>query len=145
MNIRLCSRASSLADNLSPQFPLEFVIDTQRAGGALNPDFLQRVAELENRLHSNTGSSPHYIVTTITHAGEQNPHSELRRLPLQSADGGPNICCCWNWQDTREYERLVNFDYSTVRVAPNIEDAGSYRINQIRDEIEPWLRENFPG
>ena len=47
--------------------------------------------------------------------------------------------------DTREYERLVNFDYSTVRVAANIEDAGSYRINQIRDEIEPWLREKLPG
>jgi len=129
-------------DNLSPQFPLEFVIDTQRADGALNPDFLQRVAELENRLHSIPEVARTTSITTIL-TQVNKTLTGTAALPLNQQTAAQYMLLL-ELADTREYERLVNFDYSTVRVAANIEDAGSYRINQIRDEIEPWLRENFP-
>lgn len=129
-------------DNLSPQFPLEFVIDTQQADGALNPEFLQRVALLENRLLSIPEVARTTSLTTIL-SQVNNTLTGTTAIPLDPQTTAQYMLLL-ELADSREYERLVNFDYSAVRVAANIEDAGSYRVNQIREELDPWLRENFP-
>jgi predicted RND superfamily exporter protein len=41
-------------------------------------------------------------------------------------------------------ERLVNFDYSKLRVTAFTEDAGSKRINEMRDSISVYLSDTFP-
>jgi predicted RND superfamily exporter protein len=47
--------------------------------------------------------------------------------------------------DAPMLERLVNFNYSKLRVTAFTEDAGSKRINEMRHSISDYLSENFPN
>ncbi|MCC5925470.1 MAG: MMPL family transporter [Bacteroidetes bacterium] len=127
--------------NLAPQFPLEFVIDTHNPDGVFSPEFLNEVEEFESYLLTFPEIEKTTSLATLIRQinGALTGNSELPEsreaiaqymllLELSGADGA---------------ERLVDFDYSTIRIATNIQDVGSYRVNQIRETIQIWLEDRF--
>lgn len=129
--------------NLAPQFPLEFIIDTSEPDGAFDPAFLREVENFEHYLLSFNEIEKTTSLTTLIRqinrtlsgtAGLPDRRETIAQymllLELSGAEGA---------------DRVVDFDYSTVRLAANIHDVGSYRVNQIREEIQEWLHTRFDG
>lgn len=128
---------------LAPQFPLEFVIETNEPSGAFSAELLAEIRAFELHLLSYPDIRKTTSLTTLieqihlTLTGESGLPTDretiaqyMLLLELSGAEGA---------------ERLVDFDYSTIRIAANIYDVGSYRINQIRDELAIWLKDRFIG
>lgn len=138
------------SEQLSPQFPLEIIIDTEVSDGALSLDLMQRVENLESYLldfdeiHRVAGLNQlvkevHYIFRDDY--GEQS--AVQRTLPDTDATISQYILLL-EINDAPELVRLVDFDYSKLRVTAFTEDAGSKRINEIRDQIDHYINDHFP-
>jgi predicted RND superfamily exporter protein len=133
------------SERISPQFPLEFIIDTGVSEGAFDPVLIQKLDEFENYLIS----IPEIERTTSLATLLKQVHQLMS--PNENDDSGlpgsreliAQYMVLVELSDADGVDRLVDFDYSTIRVATNIQDAGSYRVNQIREQIEPWIQEHF--
>lgn len=132
-------------EQISPQFPMEFIIRTGEPDGVMSQDLMERIEEMEDLLisyseiHRVTGL--HTLMKEVHYVfGEEN--SPERVLP-GSDQAIAQYLLLLEVNDSDELYRLVDFDYSTLRVTAFTEDAGSKRINEIRDEIEPQIRSLF--
>lgn len=134
-------------EELIPQFPLEFVIDTGTPGGALSPELLVEIAEFEEYL--TTWPEIHRTISLTTLIGElhrtMSPDLyQKSKIPDDEALIAQYMILL-EITDPDAAGPLVDFDYRKVRLASNVEDVGSYRINQIREEINDRLRQTFTG
>jgi uncharacterized protein len=133
------------SENISPLFPMEFLIDTGIPDGALTADLLQRLVELESLLlgydeiHRVTGL--HTLVSEVHRVMSDGGESRAG-LP-QSDESIAQYVLLLEINESEELYRLVDFDYRNLRVTALVEDAGSKRINQIRDEIRPEITNLF--
>jgi uncharacterized protein len=136
------------SQHLAPQFPLEFIIDTGEPDGALALDVMQRVENLENYLLdfdevkrvaglNQLVKEVHYIFR------EDDEKSDTgRTLPGSDASISQYVLLL-EINDAPELDRLVDFDYRKLRVTAFTEDAGSRRINEIRNQVDLYLAEHF--
>jgi len=131
------------SDQLTPQFPLEFIINTQSQDGALRQDLLKRVEDLENYLlqydEIERVAGFHMLIEEV-HDLLSNSNSSLPDDDSTVAQ----YALLLEINDAPMLERLINFDYSKLRVTAFTEDVGSKRINEMRDSIRIYLAENFP-
>lgn len=144
-NTTVMQDSNFFTEKLAPQFPLEFVIDTGEPNGAYSPDLIQKMSDFESVLTNipeieratslaTLLSEIHRVMSPEDHAVSSLPESReliAQYLVLFELTGNDAL------------EQLVDFDYQILRIAVNIQDAGSYRVNQIRDEITPSIREIF--
>jgi uncharacterized protein len=132
---------------LVPQFPLEFVIETNESGAALSTELLKEIEEFEVYLNSFPEIHRTISLTTLLkeiHATMSPTDAAIDPLP----DNDQLIAqymLLLEITDPDAASRLVDFDYTKIRLASNIEDVGSYRVNQMRDEINEWLKLRFPN
>jgi len=143
-NSKLMQDSKFFTENISPQFPMEFIIDTADPDGALSADLLERVNEFEKIL---TSYPEIHRVTGL--------HSLLKMVNNVMSDDGLTLpeqdnaiaqyVLLLEINEADELYRLVDFDYQKLRVTAFTEDAGSKRINEIRDEISPLMAELFPN
>lgn len=131
------------SQQLTPQFPLEFIISTGAQDGALSHDLVERVADLENYLLK------YEEIERV--AGFHLLIEEVHRLLSESEETLPEndatiaqYALLLEINDAAMLGRLINFDYSKLRVTAFTEDVGSKRINEMRDSISVYLSENFP-
>lgn len=131
------------SEQLTPQFPLELIINTGVQDGALNHDLLKRVEDLENHLHQyeeiERVSGLHLLIEEVHNLLSDSG----RALPAEDATIA-QYALLLEINDAPLLERLVNFNYSKLRVTAFTEDAGSKRINEMRDSISVYLSKNFP-
>ncbi|WP_147303508.1 RND family transporter [Rhodohalobacter sp. SW132] len=135
------------SEQLAPQFPMEFIINTGEPDGAGTIDLLQRVDQFEefllgfDEIHRVIGLNQlikevHYIFR------ENNEVTDARTLPDSDATIAQYLLLL-EINDAPELNRLTDFDYSKLRVTAFTEDAGSKRINEIRDEIDGYIYDHF--
>ncbi len=141
----LIEQSDFIGEHLSPQFPMEFVIDTGLENGVYDPDLLKRIAAFESFLKEYDEIKRTTSLTTL-----------LQRIHLQMS---PDAAATDPLPDSRamiaQYlllfeltgsdgiESVTDFNYEKVRVSALMHDVGSYRINQMRKEIESYLADNF--
>lgn len=132
------------SDNISPQFPLEFVINTNEPDAALSAELLKRVQALEDSLlqypeiHRVSGlhtviGEMHRALTGNDSANLPEDDDQLAQYLLLLEINNPDVLT-----------RFINFDYSALRVTSFTEDAGSKRINEIREELRTTLNSLIP-
>lgn len=143
------------SENISPMFPMEFLINTGTPDGALSADLLERLYLMEEKLlrydeiHRITGlhtliAEVHRVMSVNNDEqhgfDEQNDHFDKSPSGLPGTDNSvAQYVLLLEINESDELYRLVDFDYSKLRVTAFVEDAGSKRINEIRDEISPEI------
>ncbi len=135
------------SEKLSPPFPLELILNTEVDNGILQPDYIRRLLAFEAFLDSIPEIARTTSITTLlaeTHRVMQ-PDAPLSDLTLP--DAAPRIAQYMLLLEIADPDLLpsfTDFTYSKVRIAAQIEDAGSYRVNGIRRTIRLYLTEHFP-
>lgn len=135
------------ADNLAPQFPMEFLINTGEPEMALTNNLLQRLEQFEAYLlgfdEFHRTISLNTLVKEVHYLFEENGQND-KTLP-DSDQSIAQYVFLLEVNDSEELTRLVDFNYQTARVTALTEDAGSKRINEIRADISNYLEEHFPN
>ena len=140
----LMQDSNFFSQQLTPQFPLEFIINTGAEDGALDHDLIKRIADLEDYLLE------YEEIERV--AGYHLLIEEVHRLLSNSENILPDddatiaqYTLLLEINDAPMLGRLVNFNYSKLRATAFTEDVGSKRINEMRDSISVYLSENFPN
>jgi uncharacterized protein len=134
-------------ENLIPQFPLEFVIDTGIKDGAFSPEVLSEIEKFESFLTQYDEIERTISLTTLiaqVHKTMSPEDAAVNRLPVER-ELIAQYMFLLELTDPDAASRLVDFDYQKIRISSNIQDVGSWRMNQIRDEIRIWLQDAFPN
>jgi predicted RND superfamily exporter protein len=137
------------SEQIAPQFPMEFLINTEEPDGALSVDLLQRVSQFEQKLleypeiHRVVGlhtlmGEVHRVLTD----GERN--KDLNNPLPESDQAIAQYTLLMEINEADELYNLVDFDYRKLRITAQTEDAGSKRINEIRDEFRSEMKRLFP-
>jgi len=137
------------SDEIAPQFPMEFLINTGEPDGALSADLLKRVSQFEEKLleypeiHRVVGL--HTLMKEVHRVLSESKRSEVLDLQLPDTDQAiAQYTLLMEINEADELYNLVDFDYSKLRITAQTEDAGSKRINQIRDEFRSEMERLFP-
>ncbi|WP_069131400.1 efflux RND transporter permease subunit [Rhodohalobacter halophilus] len=137
-------------DNLAPQFPMEFLINTGNPDGVLSADLLQRVQQFEeillsySEIHRVIGL--HTLMKEVHRVLSEKDQIENRLLPLPEDDRAiAQYTLLLEINEADELYNLTDFDYSKLRLTTLTEDAGSKRINEIRDEFKSEMERLFPN
>ncbi|TVQ65653.1 MAG: hypothetical protein EA360_08645 [Balneolaceae bacterium] len=144
-NTELMRDSRFFTENISPQFPFEFIFDTGVPEGAVSGEILERLHRFEATLlnfpeiHRVTGLHTLMHEVDIVMTGDRN--GEQRQLTDQAV---AQYLLLLEINEADELSRLTDFDYRKLRVTALTEDAGSSRINQIRDELNPVIADLFP-
>ena len=140
----LMKDSAFFSEKLTPQFPFEFIIDSKQEDGVLKHDLLKRLADFENYLlqydEIERVAGLHLLIEEV-HELLSNSDSAMPQDDATVAQ----YALLLEINDAPMLERLVNFDYSKLRVTAFTEDVGSKRINEMRDSIKVYLSENFPN
>jgi predicted RND superfamily exporter protein len=134
-------------ENLVPQFPLEFVIDTGLQDGAFSPEVLSEIERFESFLTRYDEIERTISLTTLIariHATMSPEEAAVDRLP-NDRELIAQYMFLLEITDPDAATRLVDFNYQKIRLASNVQDVGSWRMNQIRNEIQVWLSDAFPN
>jgi len=138
------------SEELAPPFPLEIIIDSGEPDGALTLDLMQRVENLEKYLldfdEIKRVAGLNQLLKEIHHIFKDNNNENIaadRALPESDSSISQYILLL-EINDAPELERLIDFEYRKLRVTAFTEDAGSSRINEIREQMDLYLAEYFP-
>ncbi|MDR9364180.1 MAG: MMPL family transporter [Balneolaceae bacterium] len=136
-------------ENISPQFPLEFVIDTGSPDSAITAGIINKASRLDSVLREypeiHRVAGLHTLIGQIHQ--EMNPDStdrQNKRLPTSDSAVAQYVLLL-EINGSEALSRYVDFDFSKLRITAFTEDAGSQRINQIRNEISSDINEIFPA
>ena len=138
--------AQFFSDNLTPPFPIEFIIDTGEENGITDPNFVQKLENFSNYLQSKKEVARAISFNTLmkemhrTMAPEKAVEDSLPDTrPLLS-----QYLLLFEMNSDEALKRVTDFGYQKVRVSTQVYDVGSYRINQLRDDFQHYLDEHFP-
>jgi len=140
---RIMQDSRFFTENIAPQFPMEFIIDTGEPEAALTHDALRKLVQLEEvllaypEIHRAAG-----MHTLIKEVHRVMGDDQVFELP-ESDQAIAQYALLLEINDFDELYNFVDFDYRNLRVAAFTEDAGSKRINQIREELGTTLTEIF--
>jgi uncharacterized protein len=137
-------------DNIAPQFPMEFLINTGEPEGVISSDLLKRVAQFEDKLleypeiHKVAGL--HTLIKEVHRVLSEKEREPGVELPLPDSDSAiAQYILLMEINEADELYNLVDFDYRKLRITAQTEDAGSKRINEIRDEFRSEMETLFPN
>lgn len=152
----LIRQSRFMDEHLTPQFPLEIIVDTGRQDGVYDPDLLQRLLMLQDHLQDYDE-----VERSISYATLMSRVDRVMRDTAMVA-GNDTISGSLSrpLPDSRaliaQYDLLLemtggsgsasftDFDNRQTRVIARVYDAGSYRINRMRKDLENYLAEIFP-
>lgn len=142
----LLKSSNIISENLSPQFPLEIVIDTGEENGIADPDLLNRISRLEAFLMAYSEVDKITSVNTLfSEIHRVLAPEEFNEHPLpQTRELASQYLLLIELTDDQILERFADFNYQQARISTQTHDVGSYRINQIRSELEDFLSVTFP-
>nr|WP_249066869.1 MMPL family transporter [Halalkalibaculum roseum] len=138
--------ARFFSENLSPPFPMEFIIDTGQENGIMSPDFLRRIEAFDSYMYSFPEVERTITFNTLlkevhqTMAPEQSAINEIPDNEQLIAQ----YLLLLEVSDTEFLDRVTDFSYQKIRVAAQIRDAGSFRVTQMRDSLSAYLNDQFP-
>ncbi|MFU8811334.1 MAG: efflux RND transporter permease subunit [Balneolaceae bacterium] len=130
------------SEQLSPQFPMEFIFNTREPDGALQAGLLNDLVAFEAHLLS----YPEIHRVVGLHTLLKHVHSLFRDDHSTLPDNDATIAqyvLLMEMNSDEELMRFTDFEYQQLRVTAFTEDAGSKRINQIRDSVGAYMGEHF--
>ncbi|MDX1618728.1 MAG: MMPL family transporter, partial [Balneolaceae bacterium] len=138
--------AEFFSRNLAPPFPMEFIIDTGRDNGVMDPGFIEKVEAFTGELQSYEEVDRIVSFNTIL----KEVHKAM--APGQYLDnplpGSEQLIAQYvlllEFNESDALQRVSDFSYRSVRVSANVYDVGSYRINQMQDSLSNYLAASFP-
>lgn len=139
--------ADRFSANMSPPFPLEIVLDTGIENGGVTPEFLGKIRDLQVFLDSIPEIARSTSLLTLMEETHRVMQPGVPVGRLFEADAGPLLAqylLLLEMADPEILEPLTDFTYGKIRVAAQVQDAGSYRINGIRSDIRLHLQTHFP-
>jgi len=138
--------AQFFSDNLTPPYPIEFIIDTGKENGISNPDFVKQLEKFTEYLQSKPEVARVVSFNTLmkemhkTMAPEQASQNVLPDSePLLS-----QYLLLFEMNSDEALQRVTDFSYQKVRVSTQVYDIGSYRVNKLRSDFQQYLTEHFP-
>lgn len=141
----LIKDSNFFSENLAPAFPLEFVIDTKIPEGITDPQLIQKVEALQQHLLSYPEIKRATSFSTLIK--ELHKVMSPEKAALSSLPVDQNLLAQYllllEITDNDILQNVTDFDYQKLRIAAQTEDAGSRRINEIRDSIDVYLSQNF--
>ena len=143
----LMQDSDRFSEKLSPPFPLELVLNTETDNGILQPDYIQRLMAFEAFLDSIPEMARSTSITTLLRETHRVMQPDAPLEALFQPDAAPLIAqymLLLEMADPDLLPAFTDFTYTKVRIAAQVEDAGSYRVNGIRRDIRLYLKENFP-
>lgn len=145
---KLMQDSRFFSEQMTPQFPMEFIIDSGEPDGALTSDLMQKIENFEQYLlefdEIQRVSGLHMLMKEVNHVlSDSTDESASSRILPTSDSTISQYTLLLEINDAPELERLVDFDYQTLRVTAFTEDAGSQRINEMRQEINAYINDNF--
>lgn len=143
----LMQDSDRFSEKLSPPFPLELVLNTETDNGILQPDYIQRLMAFEAFLDSIPELARSTSITTLLRETHRVMQPDAPLNTLFQPDAAPLIAqymLLLEMADPDLLPSFTDFTYTKVRIAAQVEDAGSYRINGIRRDIRLYLNEHFP-
>lgn len=143
----LMQDSDRFSTRLSPPFPLELVLNTETDNGILQPEYIQRLMKFEAFLDSIPEISRSTSITTLLRETHRVMQPDAPLEALTQPDAAPLIAqymLLLEMADPDLLPSFTDFTYTKVRIAAQVQDAGSYRINGIRRDIRLYLEENFP-
>ncbi len=134
------------SENLAPAFPLEFVIDTGEESGITDPDFVQRLENLQQHLLQYPEIKRATSFSTLLKELHETMAPDKARMSALPQDEQliAQYLLLLEINESDILSRVTDFNYQKVRLASQTLDAGSMRINQIRDSLDTYLSANFP-
>jgi len=134
------------SENLAPPFPMEFIIDTGRENGIMDPDFLDRIQAFTGELRAYEEVDRVISFTTILEeVHKAMAPDRYRENPLpRNEQLAAQYVLLLEFNDSDALQRVSDFSYRRVRVSASVFDVGSYRINQIQDSLSAYLAQTFP-
>ncbi|MFN2374148.1 MAG: RND family transporter, partial [Cyclonatronaceae bacterium] len=164
----LVQETNRIGEQLSPLFPLEFVLDTGVENGIADPGLLSRMADFEaflleydeiDRITSfkTLISEVHRLMDDEPVRSDANPGISQDET-LQPADSEQfsthdqipadraliqQYLLLLELTGSDAVSTMADFTYSQARIATQVYDVGSWRINQIREEIRAYTDQHF--
>lgn len=141
----LIQDSNFFSDNLAPAFPLEFVIDTKNFEGITDPELIQKVDQLQHHLLSYPEIQRATSFTTLLeelHEVMSPEQAQSSPLP-QNRDLIAQYLLLLEITDNDILKNVTDFDYQKLRIAAQTEDAGSKRINEIRNSVNTFIDQSF--
>lgn len=135
------------SEYISSQFPLEFIIDTGEQDGVFSIELMEKLVRFEEFLLSypeiQRVTGLHTLITEV-HRSMSDSEDDLFNPIPENDSAIAQYVLLLELNGSDELFRLVDFDYSKLRITSFTDDAGSNRINQIRDELQPVINNLFP-
>lgn len=142
---KLMQDSRFFSENISPQFNMEFIIDTGEPENALNADIINRLNQFEEKLlqydEIRRVSGLHVLLKEINRVFSDS--DDEAGLP-ETDQAVAQYTLLMEINEADQLYNLVDFDYRKLRVTAFVEDAGSKRINQIRDQLSDEIKTLFP-
>lgn len=131
------------SEQLVPILPLEILIRTGVDEGVLSAELMERIAETETFLlqipEIKKVTSGKTLLTQVHEL--LNPSEAF--VTIASAPLLAQYLLLLEISGSEALEELFTFTYETIRVTAMIEDAGSERINEIRQELDAHIAETY--
>lgn len=135
-------------ENISPQFPLEFIIDTSSPDSAITAAMMRKASQLENLIQS----YPEVHRVTGLHTFVKKIHQQMNSDSVVTSASLPysdmavaQYILLLELNNSDALMKYVDFNYSMLRISALTDDAGSKRINEIRNQIEYEIENIFPN
>jgi uncharacterized protein len=143
---RIMQDSRFFADEIAPQFPLEFIVDSGEPDGGITASMMKKAHKLEQKLleypEIERVVGLHTLMSEVHRVMNEEDHA-TNPVP-ESDEAIAQYVLLLEINETDELYRLVDFDYRKIRITAFTEDAGSKRINEIRNEIETEITGLFP-
>lgn len=143
---RLIKDSNFFSQNLSPAFPLELVVDTGEESGITDPEFVQRLENLQQHLlrypEIKRATSFSTLLKELHHTMAPDK-ARIHPLPRDEQLIAQYLLLL-EINESDLLNRITDFNYQKVRLATQTLDAGSRRINEIRESLESYIAANFP-
>lgn len=132
-------------EQIAPQFPMEIIIDFEEAEEVLTASAVEKAFELEKKLlefpEIDRVTGLHTLLREV-HDLFNSGATEGTELP-DTDQAVAQYVLLLEVSGSDELYRLVDFDYSKLRITAFTEDAGSKRINEIKSSLEQDINDLF--
>lgn len=138
--------AQFFENNLAPPFPMEFIIDTKQKNGVKKADFVNRLDEftqyLESQKEVDRATSFNTLIKKM-HSVMAPEQAKKNAMPA-STPLISQYALLFEMNGGDRLKSIADFEYQKVRIAAQIHDVGSYRVNKLKDQFDQYLSSNFP-
>jgi len=133
-----------LSKNLTPPFPMEFVINTGKNDGVKNPDMLRKIENFEQYLYQFPSiQRVTSVYTILKKLHEQMAPEADSELPASRSLIAQYLLLL-ELNNSEMLEDYIDFSYKKTRVSARMYDNGSKTTNAIRDSVQQYIAKNFP-